>query len=73
MRLLVAGFLALLVAATLRAEDAAVKAVLEKATKAQGGANNVAKLGENISVARFTRFKVGDSQAADTSEASAAQ
>lgn len=33
----------------------------------------IAKLGENISVARFTRFKVGDSQAADTSEASAAQ
>ena len=33
----------------------------------------IAKLGENISVARFTRFKVGDSQAADSSEASAAQ
>jgi elongation factor Ts len=33
----------------------------------------IAKLGENISVARFTRFKVGDTQVADTSEASAAQ
>ena len=32
----------------------------------------IAKLGENISVARFTRFKVGDSQAADASETPAA-
>jgi elongation factor Ts len=31
----------------------------------------IAKLGENISVARFTRFKVGDTQSADSSEASA--
>jgi elongation factor Ts len=33
----------------------------------------IAKLGENISVARFTRFKVGDAQSVDGSEASAAQ
>jgi elongation factor Ts len=33
----------------------------------------IAKLGENMSVARFTRFKVGDTQAAEPSEASAAQ
>jgi elongation factor Ts len=33
----------------------------------------IAKLGENISVARFIRFKVGDTQTADSSEASAAQ
>jgi len=33
----------------------------------------IAKLGENISIARFTRFKVGDSQAAESSETSAAQ
>jgi len=33
----------------------------------------IAKLGENISVARFTRFKVGDSQPAESSEAPAAQ
>ena len=33
----------------------------------------IAKLGENISIARFTRFKVGDSQAAEDSEAPAAQ
>jgi len=32
----------------------------------------IAKLGENISVARFTRFKVGDSQPAETSEPPAA-
>src|SRR5262245_36084710 len=32
----------------------------------------IAKLGENISVARFTRFKVGDSQPAESSEAPAA-
>jgi elongation factor Ts len=31
----------------------------------------IAKLGENISIARFTRFKVGDSQTADASEAAA--
>ena len=33
----------------------------------------IAKLGENISVARFTRFKVGDSQQAESGEAPAAQ
>ena len=33
----------------------------------------IAKLGENMSVARFTRFKVGDTQSAEPSEASAAQ
>ena len=33
----------------------------------------IAKLGENISVARFTRFKVGDSQTAESSEATAAE
>jgi elongation factor Ts len=33
----------------------------------------IAKLGENISVARFTRFKVGDALAAETGEAPAAQ
>jgi elongation factor Ts len=33
----------------------------------------IAKLGENISIARFTRLKVGDSQAAEDSEAPAAQ
>jgi elongation factor Ts len=32
----------------------------------------IAKLGENISVARFVRFKVGDGQAAETSEPPAA-
>jgi elongation factor Ts len=32
----------------------------------------IAKLGENISVARFTRFKVGDTQPADTSDTTAA-
>ena len=32
----------------------------------------IAKLGENISVARFTRFKVGDGQPAESSEAPAA-
>src|SRR5690349_5599928 len=31
----------------------------------------IAKLGENISIARFTRFKVGDSQAAESGEAAA--
>jgi elongation factor Ts len=33
----------------------------------------IAKLGENISVARFTRFKVGDSQAAEAGETAAAE
>jgi elongation factor Ts len=33
----------------------------------------IAKLGENITVARFTRFKVGDAQQAETGEAQAAQ
>jgi elongation factor Ts len=33
----------------------------------------IAKLGENISVGRFTRFKVGDSQTAESSEAQAAE
>src|SRR5438094_539459 len=33
----------------------------------------IAKLGENISIARFSRFKVGDSAAAETGEAPAAQ
>jgi elongation factor Ts len=33
----------------------------------------IAKLGENISIARFTRFKVGDTQATESSEAPAAQ
>ena len=31
----------------------------------------IAKLGENMSVARFVRFKVGDSQAAETGDAAA--
>ncbi|HTP36462.1 MAG TPA: translation elongation factor Ts [Candidatus Acidoferrales bacterium] len=31
----------------------------------------IAKLGENISVARFTRFKVGDSQGADAGDSTA--
>jgi len=33
----------------------------------------IAKLGENISVARFTRFKVGDSQTSETGETAAAE
>jgi elongation factor Ts len=33
----------------------------------------IAKLGENISVARFVRFKVGDAQAAEPSSETAAQ
>ena len=31
----------------------------------------IAKLGENISIARFTRFKVGDTQASETSDTAA--
>jgi hypothetical protein len=49
MRPLAAGLFALLMAAappTLRADDQAVKALLDKAAKAQGGANNVAMLAE---------------------------
>jgi elongation factor Ts len=33
----------------------------------------IAKLGENIAIARFTRFKVGDTQAAEASESTAAE
>jgi len=33
----------------------------------------IAKLGENISIARFTRFKVGDTQTSESSETTAAQ
>ena len=33
----------------------------------------IAKLGENISVARFVRFKIGDSQAAESGETGAAE